>query len=68
MKTQKVKNTDSSATTPKNNNENWQKTLLYIGIAIVVLSCICSQWLANVAKKSTLKLNKYYMRKKYEKD
>ena len=55
---------DSAALT----RESWRTTLLVLGIVAVLLCCFCAQWMAAVSKKSRLKLNKYYQRKKYEKD
>lgn len=46
----------------------WRASLLVFGILSVFACCFCAQWTAAVSKKSRLKLNKYYQRKKYEKD
>lgn len=50
------------------NGDAWRASLLVFGILTVFASCFCAQWMAAVSKKSRLKLNKYYQRKKYEKD
>jgi len=46
----------------------WRASLLVFGILTVFSCCFFAQWMAAVSKKSRLKLNKYYQRKKYEKD
>lgn len=48
--------------------EAWRASLLLLGILTVFACCFAAQWMAAVSKKSRLKLNKYYQRKKYEKD
>ena len=53
---------------PALTGDTWKQSLLVVGIVVVLISCFSAQWLAAISKKSNLKLNKYYQRKKYEKD
>jgi len=53
---------------PAMSRETWKATLLALSSLSVLACCFLAQWMAAVSKKSRLKLNKYYQRKKYEKD
>ena len=49
-------------------NKSWRLGLGVISGVSVLACCFISQLIAAQAKKSKLKLNKYYSKKKYEKD
>ena len=53
---------------PAMSRETWKAALLALSSLSVLACCFLAQWMAAVSKKSRLKLNKYYQRKKYEKD
>ena len=42
--------------------------IVIVGTSSVLICCLFSQVIAQSAKKSRLKLNRYYMRKQQEKD